>query len=80
MIGKYLGALLPTIFGFYGLVHLYGEYTQSLALIYVLQMAIVLYPPFVTFTVFHNRYVKTREALLLERLKVTSHKLIGDKV
>ena len=57
MIGKYLGALLPTIFGFYGLMNLYGEYAQSLALTYITQMAIVLTPPFVIFAVFHNRYI-----------------------
>jgi hypothetical protein len=75
MIGKYLGALLPTIFGFYGLVSLYGEYTQSMALTYVTQMAIVLYPPFVIFTVFHNRYIKRWEGLLLERLKTERHQV-----
>ncbi len=77
MIGKYLGALLPTVFGFYGLVSLYGEYTQSLALAYVMQMAIVLYPPFVVFAVFHYHYLQKRDGWLLRRLKTTSHQLAG---
>jgi len=76
MIGKYLGVLLPTVFGFYGLINLYGEYAQSLALKYVIQMAVVLYPPFVMFAVFHHRYIQKREGLLLRKLKISSHQIM----
>lgn len=72
MIGKYLGALLPTIFGFYGLINLFGEYTHAIALQYVAQMALVLYPPFVVFAVFHQRYIQKQAGLLLRRLKASS--------
>jgi hypothetical protein len=76
MIGKYLGALLPTVFGFYGLMNLYGEYAQPLALKYVTQMAVVLYPPFVMFAVFHHRYMQKREELLLKNLKISGHQIM----
>jgi len=79
MIGKYLGALLPILFGFYGLVNIYKEYAPSLALTYVMEMAIVLYPPFVVFAVFHNRYVQKREGLLLARLKTTPQQLMRNE-
>lgn len=75
MIGKYLGVLLPTVFGFYGLTGLYGDYTQSLAVKYVGQIAIVLYPPFVMFAVFHNRYIQKLEGSLLKRLKTSPYQM-----
>lgn len=76
MIGKYLGALLPTVFGFYGLINLYGEYAQSIAISYVGQMAVVLYPPFVVFAVFHHYYIQKREGLLLKRLKTSPYQMM----
>ena len=76
MIGKYLGVLLPTAFGFYGLVNLYGEYAQSLAVNYVGQMAVVLYPPFVVFAVIHHRYIQKQEGLLLKKLKTSPHQIM----
>lgn len=76
MVGKYLGALLPTIFGFYGLINLFGEYTQSMVLQYIAQMVLVLYPPFVVFAVFHQRYIQKREGLLLRRLKASPYQMM----
>jgi len=75
MIGKYLGALLPTIFGFYGLINLFGAYEHSVVLKYVAQMVIVLYPPFVVFAVFHQRYIQKRERLLLRKLKTSLYRM-----
>lgn len=72
MIGKYLGVLLPTAFGFYGLMNLYGEYAQALALKYVTQMMVVLYPSFVIFAVFHHHYIQKQEGLLLKKLKISA--------
>jgi hypothetical protein len=77
MIGKYLGALLPTIFGFYGLINLFGAYSQTMVLKYVAQMVIVLYPPFVVFAVFHQRYIQKREGLLLRRLNASPYQIMG---
>jgi len=75
MVGKYLGALLPTIFGFYGLINLFGEYTHAVVLKYIGQMVIVLYPPFVVFAVFHQRYIQKREGLLLRKLKTSLYRM-----
>ena len=76
MIGKYLGALLPIVFGFYGLMGLYGEYAPSSALNYVGQMAVVLYPPFLVFAIMHYRYIQIKEGLLLKKLKASPHQMM----
>jgi hypothetical protein len=71
MIGKYIGLLLPIFFGFYGIISLFEKSDQLLVAIkYIAQMVVVLYPPFVVFNVLHSRYLKKHETILLERLKV----------
>jgi hypothetical protein len=35
-------------------------------------MVVVLYPPFVVFSVIHSRYLSSREDILLRKLKVLS--------
>jgi hypothetical protein len=72
MIGKYLGLLLPIFFGFYGIISLFDNNSQLLVIKYVSQMVVVLYPPFVVFNVLHSRYLKSREEVLLKRLKAVS--------
>jgi hypothetical protein len=69
MIGKYVGLLLPLFFGFYGILSLFQDYSQVLVAKYVGQMIVVLYPPFVIFNVLHSRYLRSREHILLGRLK-----------
>jgi hypothetical protein len=71
MIGKYVGLLLPIVFGFYGIFGLFDEYDRLPAAFYIAQMVIVLYPPFVVFSVLHNRYLRIQEDKLLEKLKAT---------
>lgn len=71
MIGKYIGLLLPIFFGFYGIISLFENNTQLIVAKYVAQMVVVLYPPFVVFNVLHSRYLKSREATLLGKLKVS---------
>ena len=70
MIGKYVGILLPIIFGFYGIFSLFESHEHLLAVWYIAQMVIVLYPPFMVMTVFHAFYLEKRELLILKRLKV----------
>ena len=65
MIGKYIGLLLPTLFGFYGIISLFQNNTQLLVAKYVAQMVVILYPPFVVFNVLHSRYLKSREDVFL---------------
>ncbi len=71
MIGKYVGLLLPIFFGFYGIISLFEDNTRLLAAQYIAQMVVILYPPFVVFSVLHSRYLKSREAVLLGRPKVS---------
>jgi hypothetical protein len=80
MIGKYVGLLLPIFFGFYGIIGLFDNNSQVLVVKYVAQMVVVLYPPFVVFNVLHSRYLKSREEVLLKRLKAVSGSvMMGDK-
>ena len=79
MIGKYVGLLLPIFFGFYGIFSLFDEYDRLPAARYIAQMVIVLYPPFVVFSVLHNRYLKSREDKLLEKLKAAQDVILADR-
>ena len=78
MIGRYVGVLLPIIFGVYGLVALFGESARSLAIWYIVQMALVLYSPFVMLAIIHIRYLRSHEATLMEKLKVAKQALDVD--
>jgi hypothetical protein len=69
MIGKYIGTLLPIIFGFYGIFNLFEIHERLLAVQYIFQMIIVLYPPFVVMNVFHYFYIEKHELVLLEKLR-----------
>jgi hypothetical protein len=70
IIGKYLSALLPILFGFYGMFSLFGSHERLLAVRYIAQMILALYPPFLVLAVFHKYYTEKRELLILSRLKV----------
>ena len=78
MIGKYIGLLLPIFFGFYGIISLFENNTQLIVAKYVAQMVVILYPPFVVFNVLHSRYLKSREAILLRRLKADPGVILAD--
>jgi hypothetical protein len=67
MIGRYVGVLLSIILGFYGIFALFGESVRSLAIWYIVQMALVLYSPFVMLAIVHFRYLRSREAYLMKR-------------
>lgn len=79
MIGRYIGIVLPIFFGFYGIFSLFAEYERLQAAIYIAQMILVLYPPFVVFTVLHNRYLNSREDKLLEKLKAAEDVILVDR-
>jgi hypothetical protein len=70
IIGKYLSALLPILFGFYGLFSLFESHERLLAVRYIAQMVLALYPPFLVMAVVHKHYTEKRELLILKRLKV----------
>jgi hypothetical protein len=59
---------MPVLFGFYGILSLFGEYPKTEALIYLFQIAVILYPPFTVFSIFHVHFVQRRAENLLKRL------------
>ena len=69
IIGKYLSALLPILFGFYGMFSLFESHERLLAVRYIVQMVLALYPPFLVLAVVHKFYTEKRELLILNRLK-----------
>jgi hypothetical protein len=72
MIGRYIGMLLPIVFGFYGIFNLFEIHERLLAVQYIFQMVVVLYPPFVVMTVLHFLYIEKYATVLLEKLKKDS--------
>jgi len=68
MIGKYAGTLMPILFGFYGVFSLFSQFQKMQALLYLFQVAVILYPPFAIFSVFHTHFVQRRAENLLKRL------------
>jgi len=72
MIGKYLGLILPVILGFYGMISLSKNHSLMMAIQYLAQMILILYPPFLVFNVFHAFYINRSESRLLQRLHVRS--------
>jgi hypothetical protein len=78
MIGKYVGVILPILFGFYGIFSMFQYHSQVLALQYLVQMVVILYPPFLIFSVSHAFYLQQKETVLLEKLKVTSRINLSD--
>jgi hypothetical protein len=69
IIGKYLSALLPILFGFYGMFSLFGSHERLLAVRYIAQMVLALYPPFLVLAVVHKFYTEKNELLIIRRLK-----------
>jgi hypothetical protein len=78
MIGRYVGVLLPIIFGFYGIFALFGESARSQAIWYIVQMALVIYSPFVILAIIHSRYLRSHEAYLMKRLEVVKQTIAAD--
>ena len=58
MIGKYMGIVMPVLFGFYGVLSLLGEYSRTEALLYLFQIVVILYPPFAILSIFHAHFVR----------------------
>lgn len=66
MIGKYVGTLMPIIFGFYGIFTLHANYPVKDALIYLFKLLIILYPPFLIFAVIHTYVIRYKKKLLTD--------------
>jgi hypothetical protein len=60
MVGKYVGTLMPIVFGLYGVFSLFDQFSKMQALSYLFQMIVILYPSFMVFTVFHAHFVQRK--------------------
>jgi hypothetical protein len=79
MVGKYVGTLMPTVFGLYGVLSLFDQFSKVQALIYLFQMIVILYPSFTIFSVFHTHFVQKRAEALLNRLLSEKGNLTDDE-
>ena len=70
MIGKYVGTLMPVLFGFYGALSFLSQFQMAQALLYLVQIAVILYPPFAVFSVFHAHFLRKRAGTFLPRLVI----------
>ena len=61
MIGKYVGTLMPILFGFYGIFSLIADYPERQALVFLFRIVMILYPPFAVFAVMHFRFLRSRK-------------------
>jgi hypothetical protein len=68
MIGRYAGTLMPVLFGFYGVFGLFSQFQKVEAFVYLLQIALILYPPFAVFSVFHTHFLQKRGESLLHKV------------
>jgi hypothetical protein len=60
MIGKYVGTIMPLIFGLYGLFSLLAQYPKESALVQVFRIILALYPPLVVLAVVHTHFITGR--------------------
>jgi hypothetical protein len=68
MVGKYVGTLMPIVFGLYGVFSLFDQFSKMQALIYLFQMIVILYPSFTVFSVFHAHFVQRNIESLSKKL------------
>jgi hypothetical protein len=64
MIGKYVGTIMPILFGFYGILSLITDFEAKQVFIYLLETVLILYPPFMVFTILHAHFIQNRAAYL----------------
>jgi hypothetical protein len=79
MIGKYVGTLMPILFGFYGVFSLFSQFQKTEALLYLFEVAVILYPPFTIFSVLHTHFVQKRAGNLLDRILSERGKLTDEE-
>lgn len=58
MIGKYVGTLMPLIFGLYGLFSLLIQYPRESALPHILRIILAFYPPLVFYVMVHLHFIQ----------------------
>jgi len=60
MVGKFIGTVMPIVFGFSGVRGLLATFPTTQAMIYLFYILIILYPPFTVFSVSHYYFVKKK--------------------
>jgi hypothetical protein len=75
MVGKYVGTLMPVIFGLYGVFSLFDQFSKMQALTYLFQMIVILYPSFTIFSVFHAHLVQRKASEFSKRLLLKKERL-----
>jgi hypothetical protein len=68
-LGKTFGIILSVVFGFYGIFQILKNNPAFLAIYYIIQMTIVLYPAFFAFNIFHSWYIRKYRLILINRLR-----------
>jgi hypothetical protein len=68
MAGTTVGTIFPLIAGAIGVAGLFHASLPADALIDLLEIVTVLYPPYVVFTVIHHEFVRRRSSVLRRRL------------
>ncbi len=68
LVGSYVGTILPVIFGAIGIYSLFQRSSPTDALLFLVLMVMVLYPPYVLFAVIHDKFLDRRKARLFENL------------
>jgi hypothetical protein len=68
MVGKYVGTLMPVVFGLYGVFSLFDQFSKMQALTYLFQIIAILYPSFTVFSVFHAHLVRKKARDFSKRL------------
>jgi hypothetical protein len=79
MVGKYVGTLMPIVFGLYGVFSLFDQFSKMQALIYLFQMVVILYPSFTVFSIFHARFVQKKTRDFSKRLLITKEELLHEE-
>jgi hypothetical protein len=70
MIGKFVGTLMPVLFGFYGIFSLLASYPRGQAVFNLFKIVVILYPPFAVFSVLHSYFVKSKEEELSKKTEL----------
>ena len=60
MAGKFVGTIMPIVFGFSGVRSLLATFPTIQAMIYLFYIFIILYPPFTVLSVLHYHFVKRK--------------------
>jgi hypothetical protein len=70
MVGKYVGMPMTIVFGFYGVLSLFSEFSKIQALIYLFQIVVMLYPSLTVFSISHAHFIRSRTEDLSKKLHV----------